>query len=224
MCGRFLTTSTPDELTAEFGLFSIPADYRPRYNIAPTQPAPALVLHDGVPRLGSIRWGLVPSWAKDLSIGSRMINARAETVPTKPSFRSAFRRRRCLIVANGFYEWHKDGDGVKTPTAILPRDRRPLTFAGLWERWQPAGREPITTCTIITTAANDSLRWLHERMPVILPPDERLAWLDPATDPDTLPDLLRTREAVALETYAVSNLVNSPRNDQPECLEPAEQP
>jgi putative SOS response-associated peptidase YedK len=222
MCGRFLTTSTPDELSAEFGLFEVPAEYQPRYNIAPTQAAPALVLRDGNPVMGFIRWGLVPHWAKDPSIGSRMINARAETVQTKPAFRAAFRRRRCLIVANGFYEWHNDADGVKTPMAILPRDRRPITFAGLWERWHPAGGEPITTCTIITTAANDSLRWLHERMPVILPPEERLTWLDPASDLDQLQHLLRTREAAPLESYAVSTLVNSPRNDRPECLTPAE--
>lgn len=222
MCGRFFSTSTPDELAREFGLLEVPNDYRPRYNIAPTQPAPALVLHEGRFIMGSIRWGLVPHWARDLSIGSRMINARAETVRTKPAFRDAFRRRRCLVIANGFYEWVADADGGKTPIAIRPYDRRPITFAGLWERWSPGDDETITTCTIITTAANDRLRPFHERMPVIIPPEDRMSWLAPDADPDRLIDLLQTRDTTPLETYAVSTIVNSPRNDLPECLEPVE--
>jgi putative SOS response-associated peptidase YedK len=227
MCGRFtLTTSIP--VLAEWFLFPEAAPQPPRYNIAPTQAVAAVRVPaaggesggKGPRELCFLRWGLVPSWADDPAIGNRLINARAETAAEKPSFRSAFRHRRCLIPADGFYEWQKL-TGRKQPYYFHMRDGRPFAFAGLWEHWQD-GDQTLETCTILTTAANDVLRPVHERMPVILGPEDYDRWLDPAVrQPELLQPLLRPFPAEAMAAYPVSMVVNNPRNDTPKCVEPA---
>lgn len=214
--------ASPEEwIREEFDLFELPAGYRPRFNIAPAQEVLAIVRAGDQPRAGWMRWGLIPFWAKTPAIGHRMIMARADTIATKPAFRDAFRRRRCLIVADGFYEWRRVG-ATKVPMWIHRTSRRPFAFAGLWDRWRPPdGGSPVVSCTIVTTEANDALRAIHERMPVILPPAARAAWLDPATEPAALAALLRPYPDDDLEAHAVSGLVNSPKNDVPECIAPA---
>ncbi|MFW6079963.1 MAG: SOS response-associated peptidase [Gemmatimonadota bacterium] len=222
MCGRFSLATPRDVLIEEFGAPEFTFDYRPRYNIAPTQPVAALVRDGDGARIGPLRWGLIPHWAEDPSIGNRMINARAETVHRKPSFRAAFRRRRCLILADGFYEWARLEDGGKAPYRVHRRGERPFAFAGLWERWRPGGEdEPIHSCTIITTDARPELRDIHPRMPVILPAEDRERWLHEDAGTDALRRLLRPYPGDDLEAYRVSRVVNSPRNDGPECFEPA---
>jgi putative SOS response-associated peptidase YedK len=178
-----------------------------------------LLRDDSEDVLEMYRWGLIPSWAKDPVIGNRMINARAETVREKPSFRTAFERRRCLVPASGFYEWQKAGKG-KVPHWIHPADGNLLTFAGLWERWSPEDAEPVYTYTILTAAANRFMQPLHERMPVIVPPEDREQWLDPEAKPDDLAPLLRSAPEELLDAHAVSTLVNAPGNDLPECIQP----
>ncbi len=220
MCGRYTLASPEEWIREEFGDLELPPDRRSRYNIAPSQDVLAIVRGEAGPRAARMRWGLIPFWAKDPAIGQHMINARAETVATKPAFRDAFRRRRCLIVADGFYEWHRAG-AAKVPMWIHRASRRPLAFAGLWDCWRPPAGEPVVSCTIVTTAANDALRPIYERMPAILPPAARGVWLDPAADGDALAAVLRPYAADDLEAHAVSTLVNSPRNDVPECIAPA---
>lgn len=211
--------AAPEEwIRAEFGLDQLSLDLRPRYNIAPTQAVLAVVRGPDGLRAGWLRWGLIPYWAKDESIGNRLINARSETLGEKPSFREAFRKRRCLIVADGFYEWRRTGE-TKTPVWIHRASRRPFAFAGLWERWRSPEGEPIVSCTIVTTEAIDTLRPIHPRMPVILPPDARDVWLDPDSAPDALERVLRPYPDDDLRFHEVSTLVNSPRNDDPECIE-----
>lgn len=194
-------------------------DWPPRYNVAPTQNVTAIRQLAGGPRqLVFLHWGLVPSWADDPTIGNRMINARAETLATKPAFRKAFRQRRCLIPSDGFYEWQKQGR-EKQPYYITLADGGLFALAGLWEHWEHNGLA-IESCTIVTTAANSLVAPLHERMPVILPADAYALWLDPSVeDVDCLQPLLRPYPAEAMRTRAVSTLVNSPRNDSPDLLE-----
>lgn len=219
MCGRFTLFASPDTIQAEFDLPEVPAHLAPRYNIAPTQ-AVAVITNHAERRLELFQWGLIPSWAKDPSIGSRMINARAETLAEKPSFRTALRKRRCLILADGFYEWRKDGGG-KTPFFIHLRSGRPFALAGLWEVWQTPDGVALPTCTIITTGPNNLVAALHDRMPVILPPDAYDRWLDPEPQaPADLAPLLVSYPADAMSLYAVSRAVNSPANDSPACIEP----
>jgi len=219
MCGRFTLFASPDTIQAEFDLPEVPAHLAPRYNIAPTQ-AVAVITNHAERRLELFQWGLIPSWAKDPSIGSRMINARAETLAEKPSFRAALRKRRCLILADGFYEWRKDGGG-KTPFFIHLRSGRPFALAGLWEVWQTPDGVALPTCTIITTGPNNLVAALHDRMPVILPPDAYDRWLDPEPQaPADLAPLLVSYPADAMSLYAVSRAVNSPANDSPACIEP----
>ena len=218
MCGRF-TLASPGEAVGElFGLTETPV-LAPRYNIAPSQPVAAVRAAGEGRELVALRWGLIPSWAKDPAIGDRLINARSETAAEKPSFRTALRQRRCLLVADGFYEWRKDGPR-KQPHLIRFRDRRPFAMAGLWERWEgPDG--PVESCTILTTAANEVVAPIHERMPVILVPETHAAWLAPATrDPVMLAPLLRPLAAEELEVFPVSLRVNSPANDDPQCIAP----
>jgi putative SOS response-associated peptidase YedK len=219
MCGRFTLSTSPDALQRAFPALEIPADFRPRYNIAPTQAVLAVRAEEGGPRVRWLRWGLVPYWAKDPAIGNRMINARAETLAEKPSFRNAYRQRRCLVLADGYYEWMKVGT-AKVPMRIRLPDDRPFTLAGLWERWGPAGAEPLETCTLITTAASPAVAEIHDRMPVILEGDARDRWLDPATPGGELGPLLTAYDG-ELDAYAVSTVVNSPANDRPDCLVPA---
>jgi putative SOS response-associated peptidase YedK len=180
----------------------------------------AVVEQDEKRKLEMLRWGLIPSWAKDPEIGNRMINARGETVSEKPSFRKAFKVRRCLILADGFYEWQKTDNG-KQPYHVRMQDGSPFAFAGLWEFWNGGGDE-MRTCAIITTEANDLMNEIHHRMPVILPPEDYDLWLDLDFDEkEPLTSLLRPCPDEAMEAYPVSRKVNRPANDEPGCIEPA---
>ena len=216
MCGRF-SLKTPSKVLAK--AFKIEVPTLPlRYNIAPTQQVAAVRSRPDGRELALLKWGLVPSWAKDASIGSRMINARAETVAEKPAYRWAFRRRRCLVPADGFYEWKREG-GSKQPYHFRMRDEQPFAFAGLWERWRGELGEVIDSCTIITTEANELLAPVHDRMPVILPPEAYDTWLDDEfTDALALGGLLRPYPAEAMERFPVSTRVNSPKNDDASCV------
>jgi len=218
MCGRFTQASDGEIIVRVFDLPDKP-DLAPRYNIAPTQDVAAVRAADGGRELVHLHWGLIPSWAKERAMGARMINARAETIAEKPAFRSAFRVRRCLIVADGFYEWQKLGTR-KQPHFIGFKNGRPFAFAGLWERWQGEGSEHVESCTIVTTGANELLAPIHDRMPVILDPVDFALWIDPGEkDTDRLAALLKPYAAEPLEAYPVSLLVNSPANDTPACRE-----
>ena len=221
MCGRFTLATPEQDLVVQFNLPEVP-DLQPRYNIAPTQPVAAVRLPtaDGDRELVMLHWGLIPFWAKDPGIGSRMINARAETVADKPAFRAAFRRRRCLVPADGFYEWQKQ-NGSKQPFYIRLQDGRPFAFAGLWERWQDKEGGVIESCTLLTTRPNELIRPLHNRMPVILHPHNYAVWLDPEVeDLDVLRRLLDPYPPGEMEAYAVSRYVNAPRNEGPDCIAP----
>ena len=219
MCGRFTLTADLERLEERFVFRAASLSYVPRYNIAPTQPVLAL-LENGERRAGFLRWGLIPSWAKDPAIGNRMINARAETLAEKPSFRRALHKRRCLIMADGFYEWKKEGK-KKTPMFVSLHDREPFGFAGLWETWPAPDGKTIHSCTIITTTPNALMVSIHNRMPVILPREAEAVWLDQKIeDPEALLPLLVPYPAEAIEAYAVSPLVNSPKNDTATCLTP----
>jgi putative SOS response-associated peptidase YedK len=221
MCGRFTLTTDGARLQERFALDTLEPAYTPSYNIAPSQPVVA-ILNDGERRAAWLRWGLVPSWAKDPSMGQRLINARAETVADKPSFRRAFRQRRCLVLADGFYEWRRHGK-QKQPMYIGLRHREPFAFAGLWEVWRDAAGAPLHTCTLLTTTANTLLQPIHERMPVILPPAAESMWLDrQIVEPQHLLPLLVPYAPAAMVAYPVSPLVNSPRNNSPVCLAPLE--
>ena len=218
MCGRFTLRSKASDVAEVFGLDSLP-DLPPRFNIAPTQGVPIVRLgEDGERHLSLVHWGLIPFWAKDAAIGNRMINARGDTVASKPAFRQSFIKRRCLIVADGFYEWQKTGGSKKQPFYIRLKNDRPFGFAGLWDRWKHDGTA-IESCTIITTDANELMAPIHDRMPVIVPPDSYDVWLDPAVqDPERLQPLLTAYPAEELTAYPVSTVVNNPRNEQPECI------
>jgi len=195
-------------------------DIEPRYNVAPTQQVVAIRLDPAAENreLALLRWGLIPRWADDPSIGNRMINARAETVAGKPSFRQAFKKRRCLVVADGFFEWKKIG-GKKQPYYIHLKDDQPFGFAGLWERWNREGEE-IQSCTIITTEPNELMKPIHNRMPVIVQSTDYDRWLDPDfEDGKALQQVLRRYPAELMEAYPVSTLVNNPRNEAPGCIE-----
>lgn len=198
----------------------------PRYNICPTQPIVCIRQDsNGTNEVVNLRWGLVPFWAKDLKAGARMINARSETVATKPSFRSAFKRRRCLVLADGFYEWKKEGN-QKQPYYISRRDDQPFCLAGLWETWKDKSIEhalAVETCTILTTEANNVMQPLHDRMPVILDKEIHDFWLDrDFSDREKLESLLVPYAADELQTFPVDKLVNRPINDTPECIVPIE--
>ncbi len=219
MCGRFSLAVDAEALRDELGV-EIPDDYAPRYNIAPTQHVIAVGRGRQGLRCARFRWGLVPFSAADPRGAARMINARSETAHSLRAFRDAFAARRCLIPADGFYEWKRDGT-VKQPFHIRRRDRHPFTFAGLWERWAPSGQEPLFSCTILTTTPCDLVRPIHDRMPVILEGDARHGWLDPDAATPALRALLRPYSRDEdLEAIPVSTLVNDPRNDTPACVEP----
>jgi putative SOS response-associated peptidase YedK len=221
MCGRFTLFEADKVLSKEFGVSGVPP-LSPRYNIAPSQPIAAVrTPHTGGGReLALLRWGLIPSWSKDPAIGNRLINARAETVQEKPSFRNAFRRHRCLIPANGFYEWQRQERG-KQPYFVRMRDERIFAFAGLWDRWESPDDGVIETCAILTTAANAVLAPIHGRMPVILPQAEYARWLDPALkDPDSLSPLLVPFPPEEMLAIPVSPRVNAPSTDDEKCIAP----
>ena len=232
MCGRYSLTTPLEALRALFDFPERP-NLGPRVNIAPSQEVAAIRLEPaasgGSPgrHLVWLRWGLVPSWAKEAAIGNRMINARAETVADKPAFRAAFRRRRCLIAADGFYEW-KTENGRKQPYRITRADAGPFAFAGLWERWKPPdaaqGTAPVESCTIVTTEANARLREIHPRMPVILDPAAFETWLNPGAAAEAARALLKPYPAEAMTAYRVSPRINSPSNDDPALIEPLDAP
>lgn len=220
MCGRVTVQTPASEIAREFALQGVHlALERPRYNLAPTQLMP-VVANDGERRLDAYRWGLIPSWAKDASIGNKLINARGETVAEKPSFRSALKRRRCLVLVDGWYEWHQ-ATKPKTPYLFRRKDGRPLAFAGLWEEWTaPDTGEVLRTCTLITTGPNALMAPIHDRMPVILPPEAREQWLRPEPQESAaLLPLLVPYAGDELEAYEVARVVNSPANDVPACIE-----
>ena len=222
MCGRYTQARPWSELVELYNLADsiTPLNVEARYNIAPTQDVPVVRRQtdseDG--ELVMFRWGLIPSWAKEISIGAKMINARAETVHEKPSFRSAFRQRRCLIAADGFYEWQKHPQGPKQPYFITVANDRAFAFAGLWESWKAPDGSNVETCTIITTEANDLLRTIHGRMPVILTPEAFDPWLDTTRPQDAARALLKPFEG-EMVAYPVSQHVNNVRNDDPSCIE-----
>ena len=216
MCGRFILSLDPGDLKEELGLGVLPVEMRPRYNIAPTQPV-AVVLDGATRDVVMFHWGLVPGWAKDPSIGSRMINARSETLSEKPSFRNAFSHRRCLILTNGFYEWEKV-DGKKMPYFIHLVSGKPFVFAGLWEVWHSPEGGVLNSCTIITCQANEMVGKLHERMPVIVPPDQQASWLDAKGQTASLQKLLVPYPGVEMSMYPVLPVVNNPTFDSPDCL------
>ena len=219
MCGRFAFLASKDDIL-DF-MPGIAITYWPgtRYNIAPSQDILA-VLNDGQRETSAARWGLVPSWAKDPALGSRMINARLETITEKPSFKRPFARQRCVILASGFYEWKKS-DGKKIPFFIRRIDGAPIAFAGLYDRWRAADGTVLVTSTIITTEANSAIQPVHERMPLMMLPENIDAWLNTGDVPaEELMKLLGTIDAGTLETLQVSTLVNSPAQDTPECIQP----
>lgn len=201
----------------------LPEDYRPRYNIAPGQPIINVFETSSGRRAAMFRWGLVPSWAKDDRIGYKMINARSETALEKPSFKRAFEKRRSVIPADSFYEWRKEG-AKKLPVRFLLKSRSVFVFAALWEAWKPRGSESeerLFTCTILTTGPNELVRTVHDRMPVILAPEDVDTWLDPETPPEAAQQLCKPYPAELMEAYEVNPIVNSARNDSAACIEPA---
>ena len=238
MCGRYSITSPPEAIQRVFQVPELP-NLPARYNVAPTQDVPVVRVGgdsegpeaDGGRHLVQLRWGLVPFWADDPTIGAKMINARAESAAEKPAFRAAFRRRRCLVVADGFYEWKsppKDDDAPKgarkQPYRIQLESGEPFGFAGLWERWtNPQDHSVLETCTILTTEANEYLRDIHPRMPVMLSPDAFDRWLDPEADLDAAKSLLAPYPDDALTAYPISTRVNAVRNDDPSILEPLDE-
>ncbi|MEZ5260187.1 MAG: SOS response-associated peptidase [Acidimicrobiia bacterium] len=226
MCGRFVSSSKADVLADYFSAEPTPdVELAANYNVAPTSEV-YVVYDDGTARrLDHVRWGLVPPWAKDLAVGARMINARAETVASKNAFRKAFAKRRCIVPADGFYEWTKvPGHKRKQPWFIHRPDGEPYAFAGLWERWRPAADQPWTlSCTIITGAANDKMAELHDRMPIVLPPDRWSKWLDPAVeDTELLGSLLVPAPPELVAFHPVSTEVNKAGNQGPQLIEPVD--
>ena len=217
MCGRYSLIADLGELARRFEFDGDWLKFEAAYNVAPTQDV-LTVVGGEARRGGFMRWGLIPHWAKNASIGSRMINARAETVAEKPAFRDALRRRRCLVLADGFYEWQRTG-GAKRPMRIIMRSGEPFAFAGLWSLWRDPDGNRIPSCAIITTAANDLLRPIHDRMPVILSRGLEEFWLDGSVeDPGALGSVLIPYADDAMDTYEVSTLVNSAANDGPEVI------
>ena len=219
MCGRFTLTVDPAKLMGVFKDFTFPTQFAPRYNISPAQPILAIPNNEKN-KADFFLWGLIPSWAKDPAISNKLINARGETIAEKPSFREALQYRRCLIPADGFYEWQKLGK-VKQPVRIVLKSREPFALAGLWDRWRSPENVEVLSCTIITTAANDLIREIHDRMPVILDREAEAQWLDPkVTNPVQLLPLLQPYPSELMEYYLVSQQVNSPRVDKPGNIEP----
>jgi putative SOS response-associated peptidase YedK len=222
MCGRFTLYIPYGELIGRFGITRSfeEEEYLPSYNIAPTQQVVAVINDGRENRMGKLRWGLVPGWAKDVKIGNRMINARAETLAEKPSFRQAFERRRCIIPADSFYEWHREGE-TRRPMRIRLKDEPVFGMAGLWETWISPDGEKVHTCTAITTRPNRLMEKIHDRMPVILDPANEAEWLNPEIrDTGTLSRLLVPYESDKMEAYEVSPDVNSPKNNSPELIVP----
>ena len=222
MCGRYTLITLADLVNCFPWITTMPEQIAPRYNIAPSQPI-LIVANDDKFKFDHALWGLIPSWAKDPAIGSRMINARAETLDEKPAFRNALKRRRCLIPADGFYEWRKEKAGGKTPMRIHRRDNKPFAFAGLWELWADDKGNEVRSATIVTTEPNDLVRPIHDRMPAIVDPADYDKWLaaEPLDPADAKP-LLKPYPANQLTAEPVSRLVNNPKADVPDCIKPVE--
>ena len=217
MCGRYTLATPVEALKEEFEVGGPVPELAPSFNVAPAEEVAVVREDGGYRRLELLRWGLVPFWADDPGIGQRMINARAETAPDKPAFRAAFRKRRCLIPADGFYEWQRADGGPKQPFHIRRRDGRPFAFAGIWEDWRDG---KVRSCAILTTDANEELQKVHHRMPVILDREDYGRWLDPEAGEKDLRVLLQPYAADDLEFYPVDRWVNKPSNDDPRCIEP----
>jgi putative SOS response-associated peptidase YedK len=221
MCGRFTLAIEQEELLARFHLSIADESITPHYNIAPTQNI-AVVLNESPDRLSMAQWGFIPSWSRDAGMGSQLINARAETLAEKPTFRSAFRKRRCLVLADGFYEWRKGMDGrTKTPMYARLKNGEPFAMAGLWEMWKAPTGELRRTCTIITTEPNALMSPIHNRMPAILPRELEADWLDDSLESLALLSMLKPYPADQMEVYPVSRRVNTPANDGPALVQPA---
>lgn len=221
MCGRFTLAVDPADLRAAFEGYTFPAQFAPRYNIAPSQPILAIP-NDGRNAADFFIWGLIPSWAKDPSLGNRLINARGETLAEKPSFRGPFKYKRCLIPADGFYEWKSQpGTKIKIPHFIFLKSRQPFAFAGLWSEWHSPDGGSIRSAAIVTVEPNELMAAIHNRMPAILPPSAYTQWLEPAPQtPDRLLPLLQSYPAREMDARPVSTLVNSPANDRAELIAP----
>ncbi len=222
MCGRYNLITDGQAFIDAFQVINH-LDWQPRFNIAPSQEVPAIRQEEDGRKAVLLRWGLIPHWAKDEKFGYRTINARAEMVDTKPAFRTAFKRRRCLIPATGFYEWRRM-QGYKQPYNIRVKNQELFAFAGLWEHWQSPEGKAVESCTIIVTEANEAVKPIHDRMPVILEPDDYGAWLDPEMqDTSRLKTLLKSYPADKMEYWPVSRRVGSPANDDPHLIEPLKQ-
>lgn len=220
MCGRYSQTQTVETIALRYDLAD-QSPLSPRYNIAPSQPAPVIINDGGSRKLDLYQWGLIPSWAKDPGIGSKMINARAETVQEKPSYKRLTRKRRCLVVSDGFYEWRRNPGGqTKTPMRVLLKSKTLFSFAGLWDSWQDRDGRKIRSFTIITSPPNSLLRSIHSRMPVILRKTHETDWLNPEIDLEEMGGVFEPYPEGEMEYYPVTTLVNSPRNDGPECFAP----
>jgi len=223
MCGRLTLTSDKDDLQSRFGYVNPSRDlFTPRYNIAPSQNCPVVTVNEDKRVLIMMRWGLVPFWAKDVKSGYNLINAKAETLKEKASFRTPFKKKRCLVLADGFYEWtHSEKKGAKQPYRFVLKNREPFAFAGLWDEWNNPDGEKLLTFTIITTSANELMGPIHDRMPVILHEKDEGMWLDPQlSDTDKLSTLLNPYPSDEMEAYKVSTFANSPKNESPKCIEP----
>jgi putative SOS response-associated peptidase YedK len=222
MCGRFTLTATIDELIDRFDIefFLNQENYHPNYNVAPSQSVLAVINNGSHNKMGFLRWGLIPPWAKDMSIGHKMINARSETLLEKPSFRTPFKKKRCLIIADSFYEWKRLDDKKKVPMRIKLKNDNLFAMAGLWEQWKSPEGQSIFSCTVITTKPNKIVANIHDRMPVILRPEDEKVWLDTRiSDTQLLEPLLVPLDESLMETYEVSPLVNSPKNNSIELIE-----
>ena len=215
MCGRAVEISSIKVIAEEFGIANPQITVKPNYNVSPSQNL-LVVVRQNTKQLITCQWGFIPSWAKDPAIGHKMINARAETIATKPAFRSAYKKHRCLIVADGFYEWQKTDKG-KVPYFIHLKSGKPFGFAGIYSRWSPTEGEGIDTCSIITTSANKLIEPVHDRMPVIISKDSIDAWLGDIADPSSL---LKPYPSEEMELYQVSRMVNDPKHNSPDLLEP----
>jgi putative SOS response-associated peptidase YedK len=219
MCGRFTLTVPVESLIERFQVNQVPFDYQPRYNIAPGQHITAVISHEGKNRIGQLKWGLIPSWAKDDKIGYKMINAKAETIQEKPAFRNAFKKRRCIIPADGFYEWKRNEDGSKQPMRIMLKDNSIFGMAGLYETWIASDGQKVHSCTIITTKPNGLMEQIHDRMPVILRIEDEGIWLDRGkADLELLQSLLEPYPEEEMFAYPVHPMVGNVKNDVPECI------
>ena len=222
MCGRFTFNSKLKDIERIFVITDINCELSHSYNISPTHEVPVVIRYEDNNKLCKLHWGLVPSWAKDLSGAGKLINARIETVVEKPSFKNAFKKKRCLILADGFYEWQKT-EKTKQPWYFRLPSGKPFGFAGLWEVWKNSEGQKYNSCTILTTIASESVKHVHDRMPVILQPNTVNDWLNPDThDIDQLKEILSDGKVENLKGYPVTNKINSPSNNDPSCIEPLE--